>query len=199
MKPVLLVQGTFGAMRVKFRPQSRIMPTKIRAFCGFGKHRRIEVENEVTAYAEYANGATAVFITSTCEAPGTNRFEVAGDRGKIVIEGGKLTFWRLRVSETEFNATFKGSFGEPECWKCDIPFEPGEGEQHIGITRDWVQAIRRGTPLLAPGVDGIHGLTLSNAMLLSAWTTARLNFRSMRTCSMTCCKSGFVPSEGGRA
>jgi len=147
-----------------------MMPTRIRAFCSFGKHRDIEVENEVTAYAEYANGATAVFITSTCEAPGTNRFEVTGDRGKIVIENGKMNFWRLRVSETEFNATYTGGFGQPECWQCDIPVVPGSGDQHSGITRDWINAIRGGTPLLAPGIEGIHGLTLSNAMLLSTWT-----------------------------
>lgn len=147
-----------------------MMPTRIRAFCSFGKHRDIEVENEVTAYAEYANGASAVFITSTCEAPGTNRFEVTGDRGKIVIEKGQMKFWRLRVSETEFNATYTGSFGQPECWQCDIPIKSGDGNQHMGITCDWVNAIRKGTPLLAPGVEGIHGLTLSNAMLLSSWT-----------------------------
>jgi len=147
-----------------------MMPTRIRAFCSFGKHRRIEVENEVTAYAEYANGASAVFITSTCESPGTNRLEVTGDRGKIVIENGKMKFWRLRVSETEFNDTYTGGFGQPECWQCEVPVAPGEGEQHIGITRDWINAIRNGTPLLAPGIEGIQGLTLSNAMLLSAWT-----------------------------
>jgi predicted dehydrogenase len=147
-----------------------LMPTRVRAFCSFGKHREIEVENEVTAYAEYENGATAVFITSTCETPGTNRFEVTGDRGKIVIENGRLHFWRLDMSESEFNETYKGTFGQPECRTVDIPLDAGEGEQHIGITRDWVRAITQGTPLLAPGTDGIYGLTLSNAMLLSAWT-----------------------------
>lgn len=175
-----------------------MMPERIRAFCEFGKHRQIEVENEVTAYAEYANGATAVFITSTCEVPGTNRFEVAGERGKIVIEGGKMTFWRLRVSETEFNATFEGSFGEPECWKCDIPVEPGEGEQHIGITRDWVRAIQRGTPLLAPGIEGIHGLTLSNAMLLSAWTNRTVDLPLDEDLFYDLLQERIRASEGGK-
>lgn len=146
-----------------------LMPTRIRAFCAFGKHRDIEVENDVTAYVEYSNGATGLFVTSTCEAPGTNRFEVTGDRGKIVIEDDKLTFWRLRVSESEFNQTFTGGFGEPECWKMDIPVTGG-GAQHKRITQDWVNAILHNTPLIAPGEEGIRGLTLSNAMLLSTWT-----------------------------
>lgn len=145
-----------------------LMPTRVRAFCSFGKHRNIEVENDVTAYVEYENGATGVFVTSTFESPGTNRFEISGDRGKIVIEDNKLTFWRLRVSETEFNNSFQGGFGQPECWKFDVPISGGGA--HSDITQDWVNAINLGTPLLAPGEDGIKGLTLSNAMLLSTWT-----------------------------
>lgn len=85
-----------------------MMPVRMRAFCSFGKYRNIEVEDDVTAYVEYENGATGVFVTTTGEAPGTNRFEVNGDRGKIVIEDGKLTFWRLQESEPEFNQRFTG-------------------------------------------------------------------------------------------
>jgi predicted dehydrogenase len=146
-----------------------MMPNRVRAFCHFGKYRDIEVEDDVTAYVEYPNGATGVFVTTTGEAPGTNRFEVNGDRGKIVIEDGKMTFWRLRVSETEFNKTFTGGFGAPECWECSIPVS-GEGPQHQGITQNFINAIRLGEPLIAPGEEGIHGLTLSNAMYLSTWT-----------------------------
>lgn len=145
------------------------MPKRVRAFCGFGKFHDIEVEDDVTAYVEYENGATGVFVTSTGDAPGTNRFEISGDRGKIVIEDGKLTFWRLRISERQFNKEFKGGFGDPECWKCEIPVH-GNATEHRGITANWVEAILKGTPLLAPGIEGINGLQISNAMHLSAWT-----------------------------
>ncbi|MFU0443909.1 Gfo/Idh/MocA family protein [Pseudocitrobacter faecalis] len=145
------------------------MPVRVRAFCQFGKHRQIEVENEVTAYAEYANGATGVFITTTAEAPGTNRLEIAGDRGKVVVEEGKLRFWRLRESETEFNARWQNGFGEPECWEVTIPVAPECSDHHV-ITANFAAAVLHGTPLLAPGQEGIRGLTLSNAMHLSTWT-----------------------------
>lgn len=145
------------------------MPVRMRAFCQFGKHRDIEVENEVTAYAEYANGATGVFITTTAEAPGTNRLEIAGDRGKVVVEDGKLRFWRLRESETEFNARWENGFGEPECWEVTIPVAPECSDHHV-ITANFAAAVLHGKPLIAPGTDGIHGLTLSNAMHLSTWT-----------------------------
>lgn len=144
------------------------MPKRIRAFMEFGKFHDIEVEDDVTAYFEYSNGATGVFITSTGDAPGTNRLEISGTKGKLVVEDGKLTFWRLRVSERVFNAEYTGGFGEPECWKCEIPVS-SKTTGHPGITRNWVQAILHGTPLLAPGLEGIYGLELSNAMHLSAW------------------------------
>ncbi|NYE08974.1 putative dehydrogenase [Bacillus niacini] len=148
---------------------SGLMPKRVRAFCGFGKFHNIEVEDDVTAYVEYENGATGVFVTSTGDAPGTNRYEISGDRGKLVVEDGKLTFWRLRQSEREFNREYKGGFGEPECWKIDIPIK-GVATQHKGITTNWVNAILHGTELLGPGVEGIKGLEISNAMHLSAWT-----------------------------
>jgi predicted dehydrogenase len=153
-----------------------MMPTRIRAHCAFGKHRDVEVEDDVTAYVEYENGATGLFITTTGETPGTNRFEISGDRGKIVIEEGKLTFWRLRVPESQFNKEFKGGFGTPECWKIDIPISTDtEKDSYSVITQNFVDAILKGTPLIAPGVEGINGLTLSNAMLLSTWTDQWVN------------------------
>lgn len=145
------------------------MPTRVRAFCAFGKYHHIEVEDEVTAYVEYENGATGVFITSTGEAPGTNRLEITGDQGKLTIEGGSLVFHRNRMPTSQFNREFKGGFGTPECWECRIP-TPGAEEGHQGLTQDWVNAIRTGSPLLGPGEEGIRSLSLSNAMLLSSWT-----------------------------
>ncbi|CAM3679848.1 Gfo/Idh/MocA family oxidoreductase [Cohnella lubricantis] len=145
-----------------------MMPSRIRAFCQEGKHRNIEVENDVTAYAEYPNGATGVFITSTADAPGTNRFEVTGDRGKIVIEDGRMTFWRLRESESEFNAHNTVPFGRPEAWKIEIPLD-GPNPEHAGIIQNFTNAILHGDELEAPGEEGILGLSISNAIHLSSW------------------------------
>lgn len=145
------------------------MPDRITAFASFGKYYDIEVEDDVTAYFEYDNGATGTYITSTGEAPGTNRLEIACDMGRIVVENDKITFDRNVISEREFNKTFTGVFGAPECWKCEIPVS-GTDEKHVGIFKNVADALLNGTPLLAPGVEGINGLTISNAIHYSAWT-----------------------------
>jgi predicted dehydrogenase len=149
------------------------MPQRVRAHCGFGKYHHIEVEDDVTAFVEYPNGATGVFITSTGEAPGTQSLEIAGDRGKVLWAEGKLSFWQTRVPVSEWTKTAKGGFEKPETWKIEIPVK--SGEDHKGITKNFVNAILHGTPLLAKGQEGINGVTLANAMLLSAWTNDWVN------------------------
>jgi predicted dehydrogenase len=142
------------------------LPTKVRGFCQFGKWHEIETEDAVTAYLEYANGATGVFITTTGEAPGTNRLEVAGERGKVVLEGGKITFARNVVPMTEFSRTTTESFGRPEVWHIDIPVH-GHGGQHNEVLQNFTEAVLDGKELIAPAQEGIRSVELGNAMVLS--------------------------------
>ncbi len=145
------------------------MPKRVRAFMQFGKYHDIEVEDDVTAYVEYENGATGLFITTTGEFPGTNRFEVDGDKGKVVIEGTTLTFYKNKVSNVEFCKNSEAGFGKIE-YDVETYEFPDGGPQHKGITQNFVNAILFGEKLIGPGVEGIYGLTLSNAMHLSQWT-----------------------------
>lgn len=146
------------------------MPDRIFAKVSFGKYYDIEVEDDVMAYFEYDNGTTGEYITSTGEAPGTNRLEIACDMGKVVIEKNKLTFHRNVISEREHNRTNTAPFAKPECWECNIPADFSGGPQHLGILQNFASAVLNGTELLAKGEDGIRGLTISNAIHLSAWT-----------------------------
>jgi predicted dehydrogenase len=150
------------------------MPSKVRAYCAFGKHHKIEVEDEVTAYVEYPNGATGLFITSTGEAPGTNRFEITGDRGKVVIEGDKITFTRNEVPAAEFCRTSPESFARPGTWDVNIPIS-GHGGQHTEILQNFVDAILTGKEPIAPAVEGIRSVELANAMLLSTWLNKEIS------------------------
>ena len=144
------------------------MPVKVRAFCHNGKWHDIEVEDDVTAYLEYPNGATGTFITSTADAPGTNRFEITLEKGKLVCENDKLTLTKLAVNEREFCRTAPGGFDTPPSETYEVETD-GENEQHIGVLKKFAGAILHGTPLVAGGEEGINGLMLSNAMHLSGW------------------------------
>ncbi len=147
------------------------MPAQIRAFCDIGRFHNIEVEDNVTAYMKFASGATGVFITTTGEAPGTNRLEVAGDRGKIVLEGtgGPIKWLRNTVPTAEFRAKMPEMWARPEAWDVTIP-AAGGGEQHTGILKNYVNAILDGVPLIAPADEGLNAVELANAMLYSSFT-----------------------------
>lgn len=45
---------------------------------------------------------TGVFITTTGDPCGTNRFEIQMDGAKLVAENDTLTLWELDVAEPEF-------------------------------------------------------------------------------------------------
>ena len=145
------------------------MPVKVQANMLFGKWHDIEVEDDVTAYVEYENGATGVFITTTGDACGSNRFEIQMDRAKLVVDNDQLRVWEFEIPEPEFTKINKESFGCIPIREIDVETD-GENPQHVGVLNAWGGAILRGTPLVADGREGINGLTLSNAMHLSAFT-----------------------------
>ena len=146
------------------------MPVRMRAFCHLGKRHRIEVEDEVTAYFEYANGATGLFVTATGEAPGANRLEICGDRGRLLVEHGKITFHRTEVSVQRFKDESREMFAAPEVWTVEVPPARAGGGQHNEILRNFADAILDGVPLIAPAEEGIRSVELANAMLLSSMT-----------------------------
>jgi len=143
------------------------MPAEVRGFCQLGRFHQIEVEDNVSAYFEYPNRATGTFVSSTGEAPGTNRFEIAGTRGKLLLERDKLSFARNEVDMIEFSQNSKIGFAKPEVSHIDIPFE-NAANPHAILVQNFVDAILDGKQLIAPGEEGIHSVELANAILYSS-------------------------------
>ena len=144
------------------------MPESLVGFCDIAKYHDIEVEDDATIYARYANGAAGTFITTTGEYPGTNRLEIAGELGKIVIEEGTLKWWRLR--ESEKGIRFSADSNSPAINMDYEEIRPSERETaHAGILQNFTNAILFGEPLISPGADGLNQLELTNAAYLSSW------------------------------
>ena len=143
------------------------MPARVRGFCQFGRFHDIEVEDDVTAYLEWADGATGVFVSSTGEAPGTNRLEIAGTRGRLVLENGRLLSTQNEQDSVELCRATDQPFTRPVSAVEDIPFQP-EVHPHSVLLQNFIAAILDGEPLIAPGAEGIHSLELANAILYSS-------------------------------
>ncbi len=144
------------------------MPVSIRGFCRYGQWHEIEVEDDVTAYFTYKNGATGVFITSTGETPGTNRFEISGTKGKLLCEGEKLFWYKNKTDSQQFSKTTQDLFPEPPFEKIQVQTD-GENKQHVGIINNFVNAVLGKEKLFVVGEDAINGVELMNAIQLSGW------------------------------
>ena len=144
------------------------LPVKVQAFCHEGKWHDIEVEDDVTIYVEYENGATGTFITTTGDCPGTNRFEVTLDGGKLICENNKLMLYKLKGRVSEHCANASEGFGWIEGEWTEVETD-GRNKQHSEVTNKFAAAILRGEPLVARGEEGIRGLSISNAAHLSSW------------------------------
>lgn len=144
------------------------MPSRVRGFCRFGRYHRIEVEDDVTAFFEFPDGASGVFTASTGEAPGTNRLEVAAEQGRLVVEDGRIEFLRNEVPMSRYSRIAKDFFSRPATRTVSIPLPAHRGEQHLGILKNFADAIRVGEPLVAPAADGLRSLELANAIVLSS-------------------------------
>ena len=149
------------------------MPLKVRAFCNVGRYHDIEVEDDVTAYFEYENGTTGVFITSTGESPGTDRLEVTAELGRVVIGNDRFHFTRNEIPMSTFCKESTERFSQPSTKNVEIPLS-GHGGQHNEVLQNFVDAILQGKPLIAPAAEGIHSVELANAMLLSSFSGATL-------------------------
>ena len=148
------------------------MPTKVSAFCSYGKWHDIEVEDDVTAYFEYKNGATGVFITTTGEAPGTNRLEISGSKGKLLSEDGNLIFYQNEIDSIENCKISEKGFDKPKCNKIVVETD-GKNPQHIGIINNFANAILGLEELFIQGEEGINGVELMNAIELSGWLDSK--------------------------
>lgn len=173
------------------------MPKSIRANCHFGSQRDINVEDDVSAYFEYENGATGIFVSSTHECPGTNRLEISGTHGRLVMESvvdnttlkasKQLTYDKYDVDERVFNKssgesenedryTFKYGYQREVFKGADLANAAGfSKEQHANIINDFIDSINNNTPLLCPGEEGLNSLKLANAMYLSEWTNSEID------------------------
>ena len=144
------------------------MPVSVNGFCKYGRWHDIEVEDEVTAYFEYDNGATGVFITTTGEAPGINRFEISGTRGRVTCENGRLFYTRCEEDSAEVCKNSDEAFAVVKSSVTEVVTD-GKNEQHAGIINNFTNAVLGKEPLFVKGTEGINGVELMNAIEYSGW------------------------------
>ncbi len=143
-------------------------PARAHGFVAFGKHHKIEVEDEVTAYFEHDNGMVGHFVTTTGESPGSNRLEIVGENGKLIYEDGEIAFFRNSWSSIKQIRESPAGFQAVPHQRETVPFAARDSHGHDKIIANFADAILQGAPLIAPAEEGLHSVAMANAIILSA-------------------------------
>lgn len=145
------------------------MPQAVQAIATT-RHHNIEVENSGLAIFDYGDGKVGWFYASTAEVPGGERFEVAGDRGMLVLEDGKLRHFVLEEPLSTHLKNHPTAFAAPKGEWRDVEID-AKSLGHNGVTQQFVKAVRANDEslLVANGEDGLRSLELANAMLMAGF------------------------------
>ena len=145
------------------------MPDQVMSTIDYGKYYDIETDDDITIMFRYNSGTVGIYTTATGECPGTNRLEISADLGKLVLEEGKITFWKNASSEREFNKTNTTPFGRVACEKIEIEVPKAPMQEHNTLLENFALAVLTGSPLLAPGEDSINEVLLADCIYYSDW------------------------------
>jgi len=144
------------------------MPESINGFLENGAYHDIECDDEFTLYLKYKNGAKGVFTSTTGEFPGVNRLEISGTRGRLTVEGDRLIFNKSSFSSKSFSELAMGPYNRPRQETIEIKTD-GENLQHLGIMRNFTNAILGKEELKVPGSEGLKALEIINSAIYSSW------------------------------
>ena len=162
------------------------VPQSVFGKVAYGFRRNIAVEDEVTALVDYGGGATGVLVTATHDLVGTDRLEILGDSGKIVVENSRTarvtrlreperqlgegidmpTVWRLLSGQQDTEAYYTSEV---------LEFELTSDKGHAGVLENFAANMLSDEPLIAPGAEGLNGVRLANAIYLSSWKGAEVS------------------------
>ena len=144
-------------------------PDAVYADLCFGRYAPITVDDAVDMQLYYDNGLHGTFISSTGENPGVNRLEIWGEKGRLCVEDtARVLVDENEMPTTAFAACNREVYGKLAHHVREIPVKANP-EMYQTILRRFSDHLRKGTPLLADGEDGLRAVELTNAAYVSAW------------------------------
>ena len=150
------------------------MPEKIYADMSFGRYNDFDVDDAVDIQFAYGNGLHGTMISATGEAPGVNRLEIWGTKGRIIVEDGSKVYLDLNeVSTEEFAKTnteiYVGLPHEMKEIELSQPINP-----YAEVFANFAAHVLHGDALYSDGVEGLKTVELTNAAYVSGWEECKV-------------------------
>ena len=154
------------------------MPDSVYTDMRLARFHNIEVEDDVTSIMKYKDGSKGIFTTTTGEAPGVNRLEIASDFGLVIFENNRVTWKKINNSTTDFIKNSKTLFDMPdvETIKFEFPIEEDQHIEHNRILQNFTNFLLGKEELHVPGDQGLNSVELINAMILSGLEEKEIKF-----------------------
>ncbi|MGB7395243.1 MAG: Gfo/Idh/MocA family oxidoreductase [Pricia sp.] len=148
----------------------------------------IEGEDVAAALLNFKNGAIGNITAGTALYPGyPERIEIFGEKGSVLMEGGKIKAWNLKkisVSETPAQETSSQNIGSEEVSRSSNPEEQGTSEEngesgacdptaigyanHKEVIADMIEAIRNNSAPMVDGREARKAVAVINAIYESS-------------------------------
>lgn len=146
------------------------MPDSLYAMIPYGKYNDFSVDDEATILMKYPDKKTAVLILTTGEGTWTERMEIAGSKGTLILEDNHLTLHLYDQDLDDYKKTAACSSREEFKEKVLEEVFPEDQEPYEEMLTDFAQAVLKKRPVRVNGLEGLNSLELTNAAYLSAWT-----------------------------
>lgn len=152
------------------------LPEALQAHCYAGCERNIEVENEVSVTMEYPGGAIGQFIASTREFPGSNRLELSGSLGQIILDNEtQLTVRCLETDEKIFALATDNPYPSIPYTEETNHYEPiANPDIQAAIINNFIDALSGNTQVLCPVPEAVITQQFIQGAYLSGWNGAKL-------------------------
>ena len=151
------------------------LPDKVYADMQFGRYNDFLVDDAVDIQFSYDSGFHGTFVSATGEAPGVNRLEIWGTKGRLIVEDGARVFFdENELSTVEFGKVNTEKFASiPHALR---ELQLGEMENpYARVFENFARHILKGEPLFADGTDGLKTAQLTNAIYLSGWEERKVS------------------------
>lgn len=145
------------------------LPEALYADIPFGKYNDFDVDDEATLVMDYPGRMTGTFIMSTGEGVPTERLDIIGTKGRILMDASTVSVTRFYTDIEEYAREAQVTSTQELSETTELYEFEGFDSAYQIMLQNFADAVLTGAALIAPGEDGSKTLSLVNAAYLSAW------------------------------
>ena len=153
-------------------------PKSIYSILHYGRYHEIEVEDEGSVYLEYDNFVNGIFVASTGETPGVNRFEIALDRAVISLSKENIIIKYNEYDEKHYRNLKMNDLNINTIAKT-ITFKDDNQSAYLTFLNNLIKMVRYKEKPIVSVKEALKSIYLTNAIYLSSFINQKIDLCSL--------------------